>query len=100
MDMQIEKDGPRTCVELIGILKKDDARQVSSALEEIPATGCTELVINCTNLAAISYDSVGYLVSTLERLKNRRVKCIVRGANPVALKALQAGGLGRVARLE
>lgn len=100
MEIQIVPDGNVTLVHFTGILKKPDARRIADQLEALGGSGCTELILNCGNLAAVAYDSVAVLVSALDRLRHQRVKTSVVGASPVVHKALQAGGLGRVADLK
>lgn len=101
MDVKIEAQDEKTYIAtLTGILKKDDARQMTAELESLGVVGCRELTIDCANLAAIAYDSVTLLISTLDRLKRKRVKTTLTGVNPVVWKALAGGGADRVAEIK
>lgn len=99
MEIVLQSEGTVVRLGLSGVMKKEEARRVCDRIDALAETGLTELVVDCGELAAVALDSVGYLISSLDRIRHKRVKVVVSGANPVVKKTFLAGGMNRVAAI-
>lgn len=99
MDIQVAHESEGIVITVSGVMKKEDAKQLSETIDSVKATRPKKLAFNFTDLAAMSYDSCPYLVSSLERARIGKQNVQAFGCNNVIERTLRGGGFERVGTL-
>lgn len=96
--MQIEATHEEDAVILtiVGVMKKEDAKQLADTITDVARTRPKKLALNCTSLAAMSYDSCPFIVSALERARLGKGNVRAFGCNNVIERTLRGGSFERV----
>ncbi|RJP22197.1 MAG: hypothetical protein C4527_22155 [Candidatus Omnitrophota bacterium] len=96
MQVEITEADEGVVITITGILKKPDAIELGDTIAKLLQKKPKKLAIDCSNLAAMSFDSVPFIVTAIERgrIGKRNVRAF--GCNNVIERTLRGGGFERV----
>ncbi len=83
-----------------GLMKKSDGMQLADEIGKAARTKPGKLILDLSNLAAVSFDSVPFVVSAVERARLGKNNVIARGANSVVKRTFRGSDFERVGKLE
>ncbi len=88
-------------LKITGILKKPNGMELGDCIvQEVKNHKPKQLILDCTNLAAVSFDSVPPIVSAVERSRvGKNNVCAVK-CNSVVERTLRGSDFERVGRIE
>lgn len=100
MQISISQSPEGVILQISGIMKKPDGIELSNQLANLGRNKPASLILDVSNLAAASNDSIPFMVSALERLRIGKNKVTATGANPVVKRTLIGCGFERVGKVE
>jgi anti-anti-sigma regulatory factor len=100
--MKIEKTTTQTgCViGILGIMKKADGMKLADEILSVARAKPQTLILDCKDLVAMSYDSIPFVVSAIERTRLGKKNVIASNCNSVIARTLRGADFERVATLE
>ncbi len=86
---------------ITGILKKHDGMELGDCIiREVQNHKPKQLTLDCTNLAAVSFDSMPPIVSAIERSRVSKYNVHAVRCNPVVERTIRGSDFERVGRIE
>jgi len=83
-----------------GMMKKNDGMRLADEIDKAARAKPHSLILDLTSLAAVSFDSVPFIVSALERCPLGKNNVIARGANDVVERTFRGSDFERVGKFE
>ncbi len=96
MQIQILESEEGTIVTVSGIMKKNDAIELGDTILQILQKKPKKFALDLSELAAMSFDSVPFIVSAIERGRIGKQNVRAFGCNNVIERTLRGGGFERV----
>lgn len=100
MQIQISTSGEETVLTITGMLKKADGMRLADEIAKIARKRPKKLLLECSNMIAISLDSIPLVISALERLRIGKENIVCTGCNEVVERSLRGFDFERVGQLE
>ncbi|MFH1742895.1 MAG: hypothetical protein ABIH23_28150 [bacterium] len=100
MDIAVNVMEDGVVVVLRGVLKKPEAMQLGEEILKAAHGHPKKLALDCSELAALSFDSVPFIVSALERSRLGKRNIRAFGCNSVVERTLRGADFERVGSLE
>lgn len=101
MNIEVVAEPNELTIKITGILKKQDGMELGECiLREVKNYKPKQLVLDCTNLAAVSFDSVPPIVSAIERSRIGKYNVRSVRCNSVVERTLRGSDFERVGRIE
>lgn len=100
MQVQVTTSGDEAIITITGMLKKADGMQLAEEIAKTVRQRPKKLVLDCTNMVAISLDSIPLVISALERTRVGKANIMCTGCNQVVERSLRGFDFERVGRLE
>ncbi len=99
MQFEITKSEEGIILSVSGVLKKNDAIALADEISKQISGKPKKLALDFSDLAAISFDSIPFIVSAIERGRLGKQNIRVFGCNSVVERTLRGGGFERVGQL-
>lgn len=99
MDIRVDSIDDGVVIKLTGVLKKPDALKVADAIINAGKSRPARLALDCSELAAVAFDSVPFIVSALERARVSKKNVRALGCNNVVERTFRGADFERVGQL-
>ncbi len=100
MQVDMSEDERGLVLAIQGILKKPDAMELNNAILAVAQKKPDHLTLDFSEMPAMSFDSVPFIVSALERGRLGKRNVSAAGCNSVVERTLRGGGFERVGTFE
>lgn len=100
MKVEIIENEDCVVIKIVGVMKKPDAIEFSRTIEELGKSRPKKLALDCSELAAVAFDSVPFIVSALERIRVGKKNLRAFGCNNVVERTLRGYDFERIGILE
>ena len=100
MQVEMREDEEGIVLEIKGILKRAEAMELADTILRTAREKPNHLTLDCTEMPALSFDSVPFVVSALERTRLGKKKVSAVGCNSVVERTLRGGDFERVGTIE
>lgn len=97
VDVIENEDG--VIIKITGVMKKPDAIELSNKIEAVGKTRPKKLALDCSQLAAVAFDSVPFIVSALERARVGKQNVCAFGCNNVVERTLRGYDFERIGKI-
>ncbi len=100
MKVEVIESEEGAVIKIVGVMKKSDAIELSSKIEAVGKSKPKKLALDCSELAAVAFDSVPFIVSALERARVGKQNVSAFGCNNVVERTLRGYDFERIGKLE
>lgn len=100
MKLEVTNTDSGVVIGIKGVLKKADGMQVADEILKVAKSRPKTLILDCSELAAVSFDSVPFIVSALERARLGKNNVVASGCNNVIERTFRGSDFERVGKLE
>jgi anti-anti-sigma regulatory factor len=100
MNITVSEAPEGVTIRIAGVMKKQDGMNLSEKITQVGKSKPKTIVLDFTNLAAVSLDSLPFLVSAVERVPVGKYKIKAIGANEIVKKSLRGAEFERVGVIE
>lgn len=100
MKVEIFENEEGAVIKITGVIKKPDAIELSNQIEAVAKSRPKKLALDCSELAAMAFDSVPFIVSALERARVGKQNVRAFGCNNVVERTFRGYDFERIGKLE